>query len=479
MFIRHVVSLSCRLLILGPCFRLRESLSGRQGDNLTLFFSKCLCAILLSSLAIAAKSECLPISNWSSQDAAALGGDPLGYMTVDNTPRLQYLNGTYTRVPVTWFGSPVLHPDSHWSIRVNIASYLSVANAAADFNDAKRFNSFVENTTSRFLLKEPDRWLFGLFRTSAQKELYNLRGFALYEGHIIEVNGSTAPGSETGKDVAIDHFLNLVTQAKTLINAKCGIAVKNNPPTMQLFSEKKPPFVADAVNSSDVTWGIVFEDLDGLSDIDFATLRIEKKIINQNYEDVSGVFMVKFLEFLNSGKVILEKTNTRLNVTFNTSFSQLRELIFEAYGPPYAYGYAYDMRFTVSDTKGSSGIATAPFWLGQSPNIWFRAGTGGGYYVLEISDYDKAADLRWDTFKITLDGIDFTGIFLDQFVKLMVAPLPLVGLIPTDLGLNAVFNFSSKATLCQFFFNASGQVGFHITDQHGYSTSEEYPLDCK
>ena len=132
---------------------------------------KLLCFIVLSSVAMNVQSGCLPVSNWSNSDATALGGDPLGYMTVDNTPRLQLLSGAYTSVPITWFGSPAIHPNGHWSVRVNIASYPSKAGAVADFNDPVRLNSFSETSTARFLLKETDQWLFGTFRTSTQTAL--------------------------------------------------------------------------------------------------------------------------------------------------------------------------------------------------------------------------------------------------------------------------------------------------------------------
>lgn len=449
--------------------------SGRFTSTHAFLPYKLLCFILLSSMAMSAQSECLPISNWSYTDATALGGDPLGYMTVDNTPRLRLLNGAYTSVSVTWFGSPAIHPDGHWSVRVNIASYPSKAGAVADFNDPARLNSFSETSTARFLLKETDRWLFGMFRTSAQTALYNFRGYALYEGNIIEIDGGTAPGDETGKDAAIEIFLNLIAKAKNLINSKCGIAGDNSAPAIRLFTEKSAPFVDGAVNNPVVTWGIIFEDIDSISDIDFATLKIEKKLIEQDYEDISGVFMVKFLELLNSGNVTMEKTDNRLTVTFNTSYQQLRELIFEAY-PPYAYGYAYDMRFTVSDAKGSSGVATAPFWLGRSPSIIVFTNEEH-QYILEIYDWDQKADLRWDTFMMTLDGIDFTGLFLDQITKYMASSL--IRLEPTGIGLKTIFDFDSKERLCEFFFDASGQVGFHITDYHGYSDSLEFPLNCK
>lgn len=443
---------------------------------------KLLCFIVLSSVAMNVQSGCLPVSNWSNTDATALGGDPLGYMTVDNTPRLQLLSGAYTSVPVTWFGSPAIHPDGHWSVRVNIASYPNKAGAVADFNDPVRLNSFSETSTARFLLKETDQWLFGAFRTSAQTALYNFKGYALYEGNIIEITGGTAPGDETGKDAAIEIFLNLIAKAKNLINTKCGITGGNNPPAIQLFNDNSVPFISGAVNNPIVTWSIVFEDIDGILDIDFATLKIEKKLIDQDYEDVSGVFMVKFTELLNKGNVTMERTDTRLSVTFNTSYQQLRELIFEADGPPYPYAYAYDMRFTVSDTKGSSGVAIAPFWLGRSPNIWFSLKNESPLdteekYILEIYDWDKKADLRWDTFMMTLDGIDFTGLFLDRVTKYMA--LSIIRLEPTDLGLNVIFDFDSKDLLCEFFFDASGRLGFHITDYHGYSESFEYPLNCK
>ena len=304
----------------------------------------------------------------------------------------------------------------------------------------------------------------------------------MYEGNIIEITGGTAPGDETGKDAAIEIFLNLIAKAKNLINAKCGITGGNNPPAIQLFNDNSVPFISGAVNNPIVTWSIVFEDIDGILDIDFATLKIEKKLIDQDYEDVSGVFMVKFTELLNKGNVTMERTDTRLSVTFNTSYQQLRELIFEADGPPYPYAYAYDMRFTVSDTKGSSGVAIAPFWLGRSPNIWFSLKNESPLdteekYILEIYDWDKKADLRWDTFKMTLDGIDFTGLFLDRVTKYMA--LSIIRLEPTDLGLNVIFDFDSKDLLCEFFFDASGRLGFHITDYHGYSESFEYPLNCK
>lgn len=103
-------------------------------------------------------------------------------------------------------------------------------------------------------------------------------------------------------------------------------------------------------------------------DIDFATLKIEKKLIEQDHEDVPGVFMVKFLELLGNGNVTMEKMDTHLTITFNTSYQQLRELIFKADDH---YPYAYDMQFTVSDTKGSLGVAMILFSLGPSPNIWF------------------------------------------------------------------------------------------------------------
>lgn len=456
--------------------------SGRSTSTHAFFPYKLLCFILLSSVAMSVQSECLPVSDWSNTDATALGGDPLGYMTVDNTPRLQLLNGVYTSDPVTWFGSPAIHPDGHWSVRVNIASYPSKVDAVTDFNDPARLNSFSETSTARFLLKETDRWLFGMFRTSAQTALYNFKGYALYEGNIIEIAGGTAPGDETGKDAAIEIFLNLIAKAKNLINTKCAITGDNSPPAIQFFNDKSAPFVSGAVNNPIVTWGIVFEDMDGISDIDFATLKIEKKLIDREYEDVSGVFMVKFLELLNNGNVIMERTDTRLSVTFNTSYQQLHELIFEADGPPYAYGYAYEMQFTVSDTKGSSGVAMAPFWLGRSPNILFSLHgeppfTWEEKYFLEFFDYDKKADLRWDTFKMTLDGIDFTGLFLDQVTKFMT--FGIIELRPTDFGLIVVFDFDSNERLCEFFFEASGQLGFHITDYHGYSDSYEYPLNCK
>lgn len=443
---------------------------------------KLLCFILLSSMAMSVQSECLPVSNWSNTDATALGGDPLGFMTVDNTPRLQLLNGINTSVPVTWFGSPAIHPDANWSVRVNIASYPSKTSAVTDFNNPIRLNSFSETTTARYLLKETDRWLFGTFRTSAQTALFNFKGYALYEGNIIEITGGTAPGNETGKDVAIEIFLNLIAKAKTLINNKCGISEDNESPTIQFFNDNDTPFISGAVNNPIVTWGIVFEDRDGISDIDFATLKIEKKLIDQDYEDVSGVFMVKFMELLNNGNVTMERTDTRLSVTFNTSYQQLRELIFEADGPPYPYGYAYEMKFTVSDTKGGSGVAVAPLWLGRSPVIWFSLKGDSPFstedkYILEIYDWDRKADLHWDTFKMTLDGIDFTGLFLDRVTKYMT--LSIIKLEPTDLGLNVIFDFDSKELLCEFFFGASGKLGFHITDYHGYSDSFEYSLNCK
>lgn len=443
---------------------------------------KLLCFILLSSIAMHVQSGCLPVSNWSNTDATALGGDPLGFMTVDNTPRLQLLNGTNTSIPVTWFGSPAIHPDGHWSVRVNIASYPNNAGAVSDFNDPVRLNSFSETPAARFLLKETDRWLFGTFRSSAQTALFNFKGYALYEGNIIEITGGTAPGDETGRDAAIEIFLSLIAKAKTLINSKCGITGDNKSPTIQLFTEKNPPFVSGAVNNAVAAWSIVFEDLDGITDIDFATLKIEKKLIEQDYEDISGVFMAKFLELLNNGNVTMERTDTRLTATFNTSYQQLRELIFEADGPPYPYAYAYDLRFTVSDTKGNSGVAMAPFWLGRSPNIWFSLKGDSPLstedkYILEIYDWDKKADLRWDTFMMTLDGIDFTGLFLDRVTKYMT--LSIIKLEPTDLGLNVIFDFDSKELLCEFFFGASGKVGFHITDYHGYTDSFEYPLNCK
>lgn len=155
---------------------------------------------------------------------------------------------------------------------MNIASYPRKAGADTDFNNPVRLNSFSETSTARFLLKETDQWLFGTFRTSAQTALYNFEGYTLYEGNIIEITGGTAPS------------------------------------------------VSGEVNNPIVTWGIVFEDLDGISDIDFATLKIEKKIINQDYGDVPGVFMVRFMELLNNGNVIMERTDTRLSVTFNTSY---------------------------------------------------------------------------------------------------------------------------------------------------------------
>lgn len=438
-----------------------------------------LCFILLGSMGMSVRSECLPITSWSFKDATALGGDPFGYMVTDNTPRLQLLNGINTTAPVTWFTSPAIHPDGHWSALVTIASYPSEANAAADFNDASRFAAFAENAKARFLVKETNRWLLGTFRTNAQKELYNIRGYALYQGNIIEVSGGTAPGNETEANVGADIFLDLVLKAQALINSKCGIVADNRSPAIRFFNLRSAPFVDGAVDDSIVTWGIVFEDKDRIQDIDFATLKIEKKIIDQDYEDISGTFMVKFLELLNNGKVTMEPTDTDLTVTFNTSYQELRELIFEADGLHYAYDYAYDMRFTVSDTKGSSGTATAPFWLGRSPNITFIPSTrfDEEVYVLAFYDYDKAADIRWDTLRMTLDGIDFTGLFLDQVSKYMLTSS--IKLEPNAQGLDAVFYFSSKEQLCMFFFNASGQLAFHITDHHGYSDIQEQTLDCK
>ena len=92
----------------------------------------------------------------------------------------------------------------------------------------------------------------------------------MYEGNIIEITGGTAPGDETGKDAAIEIFLNLIAKAKNLINAKCGITGGNNPPAIQLFNDNSVPFISGAVNNPIVTWSIVFEDIDGILDIDFA-----------------------------------------------------------------------------------------------------------------------------------------------------------------------------------------------------------------
>ncbi len=78
---------------------------------------------------------------------------------------------------------------------------------------------------------------------------------------------------------------------------------------------------------------------------------------------------------------------------------------------------------------------------------------------------------------MTLDGIEFTGLFLDRVTKYMT--LGIIKLEPTDFGLNVIFNFASEDLLCEFFFGASGKVGFHIIDYHGYSDSFEFPLNCK